>query len=108
MRTIWIAVALCVSLSLEGCWAVQREQVAQSIDNDGSFKLCLLDHGIDPLQVSACIRTSPGVTDAASTWSCVPTGKKEEFQRCQAASQAGVHVVNCQPNLAGGSTCVTK
>jgi hypothetical protein len=81
-------------LMLSGCWASRRrDRLADAFDKDGSFKLCLLNQEIDPIQVSDCIRTNPDVHDATTTGLCVPAGEREAFQRCQytAQSEAQAH-----------------
>ena len=112
--TLRHAIALACVLTLSGCttWAMQRQKIADDIAGDGSFKLCCLDHQIDPLLVSECIRTNPDVNDVRQAWLCIPAEKREDYQRCvsieQARFQSQTHVVNCQNNILTGTTCISQ
>lgn len=81
---------------------MKKNQMANTVDNNAGFKLCLYNGGIDPTSLSSCIR---GSTDQASLQGCLSPEKLPIMKRCaleaDAEAQARTHTTNCYTDILG-------
>jgi hypothetical protein len=97
------------ALLLAGCFGIEREGAANTIENDAPLKLCLFQHGIEPDSLISCVREAQN-RDALKV--CIPPEKHQVAEECyledQARQQESTHTTSCSPGLFGSVNCTTN